>query len=526
MADPGVFCKPVEARHAQHITMPITTALLYTRVSSDEQARDGLSLEAQMADCRQYAQRHEWVIGDELVDVLAGTRDDRVQYQRMLSEVRSRRARGESVVIVVAELSRLGRKLLEGVRSREELKGLGVAVHSVRDGGEVSDLIANIITSVAQEEVRRLGERVSASRRYTRERGWVPVGTAAWGYRWRPATPEERSQGAPASVREIHPEQGPLVVEAFTRIARGATLQSVVKWVETLSYEQRGGRKLGYRAVWKMLRSAWYLPRERDPEAPLIPPELWERTQAQLADHRLAHQASGRYLLSGILRCPRCGTGLIGNYMNTHPNPVYRCPAGHNSPGARCGWSCVMPPLDALVRSAVMAWLAVADHPSSLAILRSEWQARQRLSWATAGPPSQLRQLQREIEHEHATLIALTRQYAQGEIDQLSYQLTRDATLARLRAAELALVSVEEYATPPSLPDWSVVAKLLRTAALVLQGDSIAPQRRLLVDLIVQGVPHIVGYRRYRVDLTPTPLGAWLQEWAARHGIDHSAETK
>lgn len=506
--------------------MSLTTALLYTRVSSDEQARDGLSLDAQMADCRQYAQRHEWVIGDELVDVMAGTRDDRVQYQRMLAEVRRRRAQGESVVIVVAELSRLGRKLLEGVRSREELKALGVAVHSVRDGGEVSDLIANIITSVAQEEVRRLGERVSASRRYTRERGWVPVGVAAWGYRWRPATPEERSQGAPASVREIHPEQAPLVVEAFTRIARGDALQSVVKWVETLSYEQRGGRKMGYRAVWKMLRSPWYLPRERDPEPPLISPELWERVQAQIADHRLAHQASGRYLLSGILRCPRCGLGVVGNRLSTHPNPIYRCQGGHNTPGTRCGWTCVAPPIDALVRAEVLAWLSIANHATPMASLRAEWQAHQRATVQTDAHQGQVRQLQREVEHERATLIALTRQYAGGEIDQLSYHLTRDSTLGRLAAAERALVATDEYVTQPSLPDWSVVASVIRTAAAVLTDGPLSHQRRMLVELIEQGTPSIVGYRRYRVDLTPTPLGSWLRDRVAQHGVDHSAETK
>jgi site-specific DNA recombinase len=46
----------------------IITALVYTRVSSEEQERDGLSLPSQLMDCRQYASYQGWVIGAEFTD--------------------------------------------------------------------------------------------------------------------------------------------------------------------------------------------------------------------------------------------------------------------------------------------------------------------------------------------------------------------------------------------------------------------------------------------------------------------------
>jgi hypothetical protein len=58
----------------------ITTALIYSRVSSDEQKREGLSLDAHLADCRRYAARPGWVIGPEFQDVVSGKRDDRPHY--------------------------------------------------------------------------------------------------------------------------------------------------------------------------------------------------------------------------------------------------------------------------------------------------------------------------------------------------------------------------------------------------------------------------------------------------------------
>jgi DNA invertase Pin-like site-specific DNA recombinase len=178
----------------------LTTALIYTRVSKDEQAREGLSLDAQLAECRRYAALQGWILGNECQDILKGTRDDRPQYQALLADVRRLRAEGRPLTVVVAALNRFGRGLLERVRSRDELKTLGVATHSVREGGEVSDIVANVLAAVAQEEVRRLGERVRATNQFIASGGWHHVGRAPWGYTWRPPTDQERAAGAPNAV--------------------------------------------------------------------------------------------------------------------------------------------------------------------------------------------------------------------------------------------------------------------------------------------------------------------------------------
>src|ERR687893_1059539 len=177
-------------RHVQNLK----TALIYTRVSSEEQAREGVSLDAQLTECRRYAAQHGWMFGTEFQDVLSGKRDDRPAYQALLAEVRRLRAEGQPVIVLVFRLDRLGRRILERVRCREELKSLGVPVHSVREGGEVSDLVANILASVAEEESRALGERVAAAKQHlTRNGGYVP-GRIPWGYQMRPATPGERAK--------------------------------------------------------------------------------------------------------------------------------------------------------------------------------------------------------------------------------------------------------------------------------------------------------------------------------------------
>jgi site-specific DNA recombinase len=132
----------------------LTQSLLYRRVSSQRQEAEGLSLDAQAKALREYSERQGWQVGGEYTDVESGTHDDREHYQRMLTDARRLVQAGHPVSVAVVKLDRLGRRLLERVRSREELKALGVETHSVLEGGRVSDLVANILGSVAEEEVR------------------------------------------------------------------------------------------------------------------------------------------------------------------------------------------------------------------------------------------------------------------------------------------------------------------------------------------------------------------------------------
>jgi site-specific DNA recombinase len=342
-----------------------TTALVYTRVSSEEQARDGVSLDAQLAECRRYAAQRGWVLGPEFQDVLSGKRDDRPAYQALLAEARRLRSEGQQVAVVVFRLDRLGRRILERVRCREELKGLGVPVHSVREGGEVSDLVANILASVAEEESRALGERVAASIWHIADRGWYCPGRTPWGYRLRPATPEERSQGAPVSVLEADPATAPWVQEAFFRAAGGETIRAVHRWATALPGEARGERVLTYRAVRQILGSPVYVARLPTGDAdvlarpvgrwsPLVDDETWLQVQERIASHQhLPRQASQRYLVTGLLRCPRCGGRMHGKGRAGHSRS-YRCTSSTSGANATTR-TCLTSVLADQVEQAVLA---------------------------------------------------------------------------------------------------------------------------------------------------------------------------
>src|SRR5205823_1075337 len=145
------------------------------------------------------------------------------------------------VAVVVNSLDRFGRRLMERLRVREELKALGVPTHSVRDNGEVSNVVADIMGSIAEEEARLASVRTRETRCSTVGKGWAPGGRIPFGYTRREASPEERSRGAPSSVLEPDPVTRPLAVEMFERAANGATVRSMARWLASLPAELRQG---------------------------------------------------------------------------------------------------------------------------------------------------------------------------------------------------------------------------------------------------------------------------------------------
>lgn len=536
----------------------VVEALIYTRVSSDEQEREGLSLPAQLAACRRYASDKGWAIGEEYQDVLTGKRDDRPHYQRLLGDVRRLRAEGRAVVVVVAWLHRFGRRVLERVRSREELKALGVPLHTVKEGGEVSDLVANILASVAEEEVRQLGERVSEVIQHAADKGWHPVGRPAWGYCLRPATDGERRQGSPLSALERDPDQAPKVVEALTRFAGGEALRSIGRWASALPEVNRGtftrldrdgneitvSRSLGDRALRLLFSSAVYIgrhghgpsfrlkvsptkiltgsPAETILAQPvgcwpaLIEDDLWRRVQERLeTNRRVPRQASGNYLLTGFLRCPSCGSRMVG-HRRTTAYPRYVCISrvlGAAAPAQKCIATASVRQVDAAVCAALgrVVDLLTATEPRLQAALRQAWRELRQPSH-TADVALQIKRVEQEQARARKRLADAAIKLVDGDLDKAGYDAARQRVERDLKAAEaehkrLAKTSASRIEDLPSFDE--ALAAVGSWSAALAHADT-TRRREALTPFVERAVPRRIGHNRYTVDITPTTLGQGL----------------
>lgn len=503
----------------------VPTALIYTRVSMDEMAREGLSLPAQLAESRRYAAGRGWLLGNEYRDVLTGKRDDRPDYQRLLSDVRTARAAGEPVVVVVAALDRFGRRLKERVERREELKSLNVPVHSVREGGEVSDLTANILGSVAEEEVRRLGERVSYVIRNVTATGWYFPGKVPWGYRLREAAPDERKAGSPRSVLDVDEGCASYVRQAFGMATMARSSFAVARWAQGLPASDRGGRRFGPGAMRKLLANPVYAARPRSGDSDvlarpvarwpaLVDDDTFRRVQERLADHtRLPHQSTNRYLLTGLLRCQRCGLRMSG-CGSPNQLPRYRCRShmyGANAPVPSCNETALVQAIDDAVLAEVGPLLdIVADAKPAIRLsLRRAWQRLVQSQHADDTGP-RIAHLERSADKQRERLRKAACMLVDGEIDRDGYELLRDGARAELGAIEAQLADFRSHAPQQVTPDLEAALAEVGGWQEALRSSDRGEQRAALAELVERIEPVRLAYNTYEARIVWTPTGAAL----------------
>ena len=531
--------------------MSSTIAITYRRVSSFKQERDGVSLEVQTDQCLEYIRRQRgWRLGGDFQDTLTGRTAKRPQYQAMLAEVRQLRAQGQNVVVVCAALDRMGRDLGESVRARRELKQLAVPLHCIREGGELQEMQADILASVAADESRRIGARVRGSHEKFRRSGFRSTARAPWGYTWAEATERERLTGSPAAVLRIDPATADFAREAWERAAGGETVHQVTRWVASLPSAARGGRVLRFKNVLFVLKNPSYIARVEDPERgivvryetdpgtgeqiarrtrriptpdlgalslpsgrweALVTDETWIAVHQRLAGHKtMPRQAKGQHLLSGFLRCMRCGMRLQGRQKFGGTNHrAYSCA----TPARGCTFTVRASVIEAATLDAVAALVTELHGDAALmAAIRRKWARLQRPpARADAGRAKTLQRVITKARKRQDEALGLL---ADRVIDRAKYQRFAEAEQSDIDAAQRELAAIKVVEAPPTLPDLDDVLRDLGGWSTVLATGPVPRRRDVLARLIETVVPIRVGYGKYKADITWTPLGTALHALA------------
>jgi DNA invertase Pin-like site-specific DNA recombinase len=158
-------------------------AVGYVRVSTDQQADRGVSLEAQTEKVRAMA-----VVKDaELLEVIVDAGESAKSLQRSgmkrLLELVDRRAVD---VVIIAKLDRLTRSVADLAELLKQFKRRGVNLVSVADSLDTKSaagrLVLNIMTSVSEWEREAISERTRDAMRLKQSKG-ERIGTVSYGFR-------------------------------------------------------------------------------------------------------------------------------------------------------------------------------------------------------------------------------------------------------------------------------------------------------------------------------------------------------
>ena len=159
-------------------------AVGYVRVSTLEQAREGISLDAQEARIRAYAAAKDLDLAEVLRDEgLSGKDLDRPGVQRLIAACQA----GEVGAVIVAKLDRLSRRTRDLLNLVEDVfQAHNVALHSLHETVDTScasgRFFLRIMGALAEMERELIGERTAAALAHKRALG-ERLGTTPLGYR-------------------------------------------------------------------------------------------------------------------------------------------------------------------------------------------------------------------------------------------------------------------------------------------------------------------------------------------------------
>lgn len=210
----------------------MTRVIAYCRVSTDEQASSGVSLQAQEAKLRAYCLAMDLELVRVESDAGASAKTlDRPALQRALASLSA----DEADALVVVKLDRLTRSvrdladLLEQYFSADHgLISLGESVDTRTAAGR---LVLNVMTSVAQWEREAIGERTSNALQHMKSQG-KRVGAVPYGWALatdaKSLTKDEFEQTVIARARELR--------------ATGASLRAIASTLASQGMKTRNGR--------------------------------------------------------------------------------------------------------------------------------------------------------------------------------------------------------------------------------------------------------------------------------------------
>jgi site-specific DNA recombinase len=297
---------------------------IYTRVSSQEQVQDGNSLEIQKRDLTIYAKDTQ--IWETYTDAGFSAKDDkRPSFQRMIFDAEAHRFD----CIIVTKLDRIFRSMKNQYNFVDKIDRLGINFIAIQDNMDLATpqgrLMFGFLGTMAEQERRRLGERIRDTRRLKASQNVWTCGRTPFGYRFDKAT----------KTLVIEPLEADSVSFIFYHYVNDDI--GIIRLAELCNREGKITPRLGKRKnnLWNQsairyvlthyaytgqINTKWVF---KCPE--IISPELYELAQKKLRNNLHFKPATNIREFQGLLKCPLCGHTLRIGY-NHSVTPYYECP--------------------------------------------------------------------------------------------------------------------------------------------------------------------------------------------------------
>jgi len=306
-------------------------AAIYCRVSTEEQATEGMSISAQKKQLIEYAHRNQMIVVDEFVDEGVSARTaERPQFQRMVSSAKKKPKPFD--IILIHKTDRFARNREDAIIYKSLLRrDCEIDVRSITEQFEDSPtgkLLEGMMEVMAEFYSLNLSQEVMKGMKEKASRG-KGLGMAPLGYRL-----------SETGKLEIVPEEAAIVrwiFETYTRDREGLLTVANRLHTEGVSRFGPAGAKykwssVGIRViitnpaytgalVWNR-RDGAKKKRFRKPEdwivvenahEPIVDKQTFDLAQELLHSRRGVKASAEDYMLRGMAKCMDCGASM-GHY--------------------------------------------------------------------------------------------------------------------------------------------------------------------------------------------------------------------
>ena len=325
----------------------------YARVSTDKDEQLH-SLKSQISFFNDYISKvPNWhFIGSYIDEGISGTSvNKREEFLRMIEDAKNHKFD----LILTKEISRFSRSTLDSIKYTQELLQDGVGVYFLNDNINTilpdSELRLTMMSSIAQDEVRRLSERVSFGMRRSIDNGVVLGCSNIYGY--------IKDKGK-LVIDESQAEMVRIIFDRYANTTDG--LSKVSRYLYDLGYKSKTGKRLDttiltriienpkYKGYYcghktkvldyrtkhkkKLNKSDWIVYKDNKNVPPIVSEELWNRANKKLKERQdsFTNRAvnkkvfQNRYTYSGKIYCGEHNVtyhrSSAGKRKN---NPVWEC---------------------------------------------------------------------------------------------------------------------------------------------------------------------------------------------------------
>jgi len=306
---------------------PLTPTVIYARVSSKEQEKEGFSIPAQLKLLNEYAEAEGFHVIREFVDVETAKIAGRANFREM---VKFLQGNPHVKTLLVEKTDRLYRNFRDYV----SLEDVGLEIHLVKEGEVLSNdarshvkFIHGIKVLMAKNYIDNLSEEVKKGMREKAEQGHWPS-VAPLGYR----------NNSETKVIEADPATAPLIRRMFEGYATGNySLKALLDVAHQEGLRTRSGAKLHKSGIEAILKNPiyygafeWAGKLYSGLHEPIVNKELWKRAQEAFSKSNRPKQTKRDFPFIGMLTCGFCGCAITaeikkGKYI------YYHCTGNHGS---------------------------------------------------------------------------------------------------------------------------------------------------------------------------------------------------